>query len=191
MQNFFKGIKRVCRLLDATAIVLHHDNKEYVDRGGRYSGGGSFNGSIQGLAKADAWIRAFIIKQVPNPDDPRHEEKVNIVRFELFSDNYGGQFKEVVAVRKNIEDATSYLSDAEEKAEVLLDIMYRVLRDLPKSSENAWKVAVHNDNEFKERGLTLGNGVMTKNRLELMKRGLVIADPSPKRKDLEVYSAVE
>ena len=189
MKEFFDGVRRVCRPFGASAIVVHHDNKEYVDRNGHRSGGGSFNGSIQGLAKVDTWIRAFVQKEVPDPDDPYEIGTIKLVRFELVEDNFGGAFRYTAALRKQLEVATPYLDQADELREEQKQAMLHVLENHPMSSENRWRdLTMEHYPQFEKN---LDKGTFEKLRKELMKGDFVLDELSPKRADWRVYRVAE
>lgn len=186
MHKFMDGVRELCNAFDSCGLVIHHDTKLYVDASGKKSGGGSYRGSGDALASVDAHIRGRVIKKVPDPDDPRGEREVNIVEFELEEDNFGGSFKQTVAVRRTFEDAAPYLDAAKKAVDKLKTLALTVIKATPRLTTTAWYDALKAHPDFKG---TLGVGKFNDLRDELVEEGLVTTEPNPDRKNGVVYLA--
>jgi hypothetical protein len=189
MKEFFDGVRRVTRAFNAATIVIHHDNKTYDDGYGKRSGGGSFNGSIQALAKCDSWIRAKVIKEVADADDPYGQGKIKMTKFSLVEDNFGGAFTYTVAVKKLLEQPNLYLDQADLVRMKQREAMLDVLKKNPQISENRW-IAMTKD-AYPEFESNLGNRTFSTLREALMTDELVYSIPNPQREGWLLFVATE
>lgn len=188
MKPFFDGVRRLCRRFNGQAIILHHDTKEYVDRKGMRTGGNSFNGSQQALARADSWVRAIVRKQIPDPDDPYGQSELKLVDFELQDDNFGGGFHYCVAVRKQLEDATPFLNVVNQQRENQKRIALEVLRTEGPMPESRWRTTCQEVDGFGTIGVqTFKDAIIT----PFLRDEQVIEKPNPKRSDWSLFEIVE
>lgn len=183
MKAFMDGVRRTAKPFNAVALVLHHDTKEYKDRKGIRTGGNSYNGSIQGLARVDSWVRALVRKEVHDPADPYGQTDIKIVDFELQDDNFGGGFNYCRAVRKQLEDPTPYLNIVDEKRERQKSIMVEVLKDKDPVSESGWLALCKDTEGFG----SMGNGTFSRLKKEFVDEGKVLEVDHPTRSDWALY----
>lgn len=183
MKAFMDGVRRTAKPFNAVALVLHHDTKEYKDRRGIRTGGNSYNGSIQGLARVDSWIRALVRKEVHDPSDPYGQTEIKIVDFELQDDNFGGGFNYCRAVNKQLVDAAPYLKVVDEKRERQKAIMLEVLKGKGTVSESGW-IALCKDRE--DFG-TMGNNTFATIRKDFVESGKVEEVDHPTRSDWTLF----
>jgi RecA-family ATPase len=183
MGTFFDGVRSVCDQFGASGVVLHHDNKEYVDRHNRRSGGTSFRGSGAALARVDAYIRARVVNELPDRDDPRGERTVKIVDIELAEDNWGGSFQQKVAVRKLLEDPNEYLTNASD-AEALDELVLEVLERVGEISVKDLEVSLNMSNDVRLRGRQFTRRSLGEVRARVGDRIIERRDPADKRSTL-------
>lgn len=151
MGDFFDGVRWVCERFRAAGLVLHHDNKEYVDRHGRRSGGASYRGSGAALGRVDAYIKAQVAKELPDPDDPRGQRTIKVVDIELAEDNWGGSFRQTVAVRKLLESPEPYLNGGSD-AEAMVDLVLETIERAGELSVKALEDTINAMNDPRMRG---------------------------------------
>lgn len=187
MHKFMEGVRHLIDSFKACGVVIHHDTKLYQDASGQRSGGGSYRGSGDALASVDAHIKGRSIKKVLDPDDSKGEKTINIVEFELGADNWGGFFKQTVAVRKLLENPTPYLEAQDAIRDDQKELALTVINDFPDMVESAWLKKLKEHEGFKGK---MGTDSFSKIVKELVQDGLVKSKDNPKYKGTLVYYRV-
>jgi hypothetical protein len=186
MHKFMEGVRELIDAFHACGVVIHHDTKLYQDASGARSGGGSYRGSGDALASVDAHLKGRSIKKVLDPDDPKGEKTINIVEFELGADNWGGFFKQTVAVRKLLENPTPYLEAHDSIRDDQKTLAVIVIKDHPDLTESAWLKKLKEHEGFRGR---IGTDTFSKMVKELVDEGAVLPKDNPRYKGTSIYSA--
>lgn len=189
MGDFFDGVRWVSDHFSAAALVLHHDNKEYVDRYNRRSGGSSYRGSGAALGRVDAYMRARVVNELPDSENPRSERTVKIVEIELAEDNWGGAFRQTVAVRKLLEDPAGYLKGAS-VSEAMDELVIEVIERCGTVSVTALEDAINSMKDPRMRGRRFTRKLLRQARARLGDRIIECTDPDDGRATLLAINPV-